>query len=86
VENKKEKIMVDEYEMIQLRARIAELEARVEYLFNRLNIESIENTQNIDSKIVELVKQGNKIEAIKVYRAMYNVGLKEAKDAVDQLG
>jgi len=78
--------MVDEYEMIQLRARIAELEARVEYLFNRLNIESIENTQNIDSKIVELVKQGNKIEAIKVYRAMYNVGLKEAKDAVDQLG
>jgi len=78
--------MVDEYEMIQLRARMAELEARVEYLFNRLNIESIENTQNIDSKIVELVKQGNKIEAIKVYRAMYNVGLKEAKDAVDQLG
>lgn len=78
--------MVDEYEMIQLKARIAELEARVEYLFKRLNIESIEDTQNIDSKIIELVKQGNKIEAIKVYRAMYNVGLKEAKDAVDQLG
>ena len=78
--------MTDEYEMIQLRARIAELEARVDYLYNRLNIEKLENTQNIDSKIIELVKQGNKIEAVKVYRAMYNVGLKEAKDAVDQLG
>ena len=78
--------MVDEYEMIQLRARIAELEAKVDFLYKRLNVEYLENNQAIDSRIIELVKQGNKIEAIKIYREMYNVGLKEAKDAVDQLG
>ena len=28
---------------------------------------------------------GHKIEAIKVYRALHGVGLKEAKEAVEQL-
>jgi len=78
--------MVDEYEMIQLRARIAELEARLDFLYKRLNVEYLENAQAIDPRIIDLVKQGNKIEAIKIYREVYNVGLKEAKDAVDQLG
>ncbi len=35
--------------------------------------------------IAELVRAGNKIEAIKLYRATFNVGLKEAKDAVEAL-
>jgi ribosomal protein L7/L12 len=30
-----------------------------------------------------LLRGGQKIEAIKQYRAMHGVGLKEAKDAVD---
>lgn len=35
--------------------------------------------------IAELVRAGNKIEAIKLYRATFNVGLKDAKDAVEAL-
>ena len=35
--------------------------------------------------IAELARGGKKIEAIKLYRAMFNVGLKEAKDAVEAL-
>lgn len=35
--------------------------------------------------ILELVRDGNKIEAIKLYRETFNVGLKEAKDIVDHL-
>lgn len=44
-------------------------------------------TNNADQfdKIRELVRSGNKIEAIKIYRGMTNVGLKEAKDAVEAL-
>ncbi len=36
-------------------------------------------------EVRELVAQGNKIEAIKVYREITGVGLKEAKDAVEAL-
>ncbi len=36
-------------------------------------------------KIGRLLKAGNKIEAIKVYRETFGVGLKEAKDAVEKL-
>ena len=37
-------------------------------------------------EIRQLLRDGRKIEAIKVYRRVYNVGLKEAKDAVERLG
>ena len=33
--------------------------------------------------IDELLRAGQKIEAIKEYRALHGVGLKEAKDAID---
>jgi ribosomal protein L7/L12 len=33
--------------------------------------------------IDELLRAGQKIEAIKAYRALHGVGLKEAKDAID---
>ena len=36
--------------------------------------------------VLELVRDGNKIGAIKQYREETGVGLKEAKDAVDRLG
>lgn len=46
--------------------------------------EDAEQTK-IDKYLTSLVKAGNKIEAIKVYRTMTGLGLKEAKDYVDQL-
>lgn len=36
-------------------------------------------------EIKNLVQKGNKIEAIKIYRETFGVGLKEAKDAVEKL-
>jgi ribosomal protein L7/L12 len=38
-----------------------------------------------DKDIVALVKEGKKIQAIKWYRELHNVGLKEAKEAVDRM-
>ena len=37
------------------------------------------------AEIARLMRAGNKIEAIKLYRDTFQVGLKEAKDAVDAL-
>lgn len=46
--------------------------------------EDAEQTK-IDKYLTSLVKAGNKIEAIKACRTMTGLGLKEAKDYVDQL-
>lgn len=36
-------------------------------------------------EMLELLRQGKKIHAIKIYRSFTGCGLKEAKDAVEQL-
>ncbi len=36
-------------------------------------------------EVARLIRSGNKIEAIKVYREIFDVGLKEAKEAVEKL-
>lgn len=36
-------------------------------------------------RVAELVREGKKIEAIKVYRELTDAGLKEAKEAVDRM-
>ena len=40
---------------------------------------------NQEQQIRELIAKGNKIAAIKLYRETTNVGLKEAKDAVEAM-
>jgi ribosomal protein L7/L12 len=39
----------------------------------------------LEAKIQSLLANGQKIEAVKIYREEYGVGLKEAKDAVDRI-
>ncbi len=36
-------------------------------------------------EILELLRQGNKIQAIKLYRSLTKSGLKESKEAIEQL-
>ena len=38
-----------------------------------------------EDQLLDLLRRGRKIEAIKVYRAQHGAGLKEAKDAVESL-
>lgn len=76
--------MSDE-EITRLRVRIAELEDRIEFLYKKLGVEYIENPRMANAKLTELIKQGQKIQAVKLYCELYNVGLAEAKSAVDAL-
>lgn len=41
--------------------------------------------QETEGDVERLLRMGHKIEAIKVYRNLHGVGLKEAKEAVEQL-
>ena len=78
---------MDQYDFDSLKARVADLEDKMKFLYRRLNIEYIEGdaAQAVNSKVRALLLKGNKIEAIKVYREIYNIGLAEAKQAIDAM-
>lgn len=39
----------------------------------------------LEARIKSLLARGQKVEAVKIYREEYGIGLKEAKDAVDRM-
>lgn len=49
------------------------------------SVEPTSDASAADDDILELMRSRKKIDAIKVYRQRYGVGLKEAKDAVETL-
>jgi ribosomal protein L7/L12 len=79
--------MVTEADIQLLKSRINELEDRLKFLYERLNI-SYSNPGSdpiLSPEIRQALQRGNKIEAIKIYRELTGVGLAEAKDAIDRL-
>lgn len=77
--------MPTEAEFLALKSRISELESRVEYLYQHLDITYAQDVTSEDARVIDLLKQGNKIEAIKVYKEIHDCGLAEAKRAVDAI-
>ncbi len=72
-------------EIQKLRGQIIELENRMEFLYKSLNITYVGGNSNVDPRLIAAIKKGNKIDAIKVYRELTNVGLAEAKTAVEEM-
>jgi hypothetical protein len=58
------------------------LERKVDLILKHLGIDP---NQGVDEKIMELLKAGQKIQAIKLYREQTGAGLKDAKDYVERL-
>ncbi|MDQ3004510.1 MAG: hypothetical protein M3R47_03895 [Chloroflexota bacterium] len=77
--------MTIETDILALRVRVRELEDHIRHLYTYLNTTYFENPEAGDVKVIEILKKGSKIEAIKIYREMYNVGLAEAKQAAELL-
>lgn len=78
--------MVSEEDLARLRARVIKLEGQVNFLYKKLNIEFVPETQiSDDPKIIEFIKKGQILEAIKVRRQNTGEGLAEAKDAVEEM-
>lgn len=65
--------------------RAERLERKINRIVLHLGIADADAAPQELSAIRELLLQGSKIDAIKAYREEYNVGLKEAKDAVDAI-
>ena len=77
-----------ETELVDLRKRVAKLERTVDFLLAQLKLTYIDNpaSAGVDPDIFDLVQNGKKIEAIKLYRERTGAGLAEAKDFIDSLG
>ena len=79
--------MDTEIELIDLRTRVSRLEGQIEALYQHLGL-SFEDSQSLafeDGPVMDVLRTGNLLEAIKAYRQIHNVGLTEAKTAVENL-
>jgi ribosomal protein L7/L12 len=78
-----EGLMVDET-ILRLQQRINELERRVDFLYNHLNLTQAEGA--IDNlQLITAIQKGDKIEAIKIYRTLTNCDLITGKQAVENI-
>ena len=79
--------MNDQLAIQAVRARVAKLEAEVRFLYNHLGVTFVPSfdLDPADKEVAEWVKKGNEIKAIAEYRAIHNVGLAEAKAAVEEM-
>lgn len=69
---------------------LAEAKRAVEEMMRMEAARPPSGTRNFDnpvleSKIRSMLSKGKKIEAVKIYREEYGIGLKEAKDAVERI-
>ena len=73
-------------EVLQLKLRVGKLERQVAFLLEHLGLEYYEGTDaGVSPDILELVRTGDKLRAIKLYREETGLGLREAKEFIESL-
>lgn len=76
----------EQQEINLLRSRIVHLEGQVDFLYRHLGVTYVENNNpDDDPRILDALRKNNLIEAIKVYREINDIGLAEAKAAVEAI-
>ncbi len=73
------------FEESDYEARLTRLETMMNLVLQRLGIDPNTALAGPSEYLKQLIMQGKKIEAIKVYREQTGVGLKEGKDYIDAL-
>jgi ribosomal protein L7/L12 len=77
---------VEQQELNLLRSRIVHLEAQIDFLYRHLGVTYVENNSpDDDPRIIDALRRNNMIEAIKYYREINDIGLAEAKAAVEAI-
>jgi ribosomal protein L7/L12 len=81
--------MPDERQLLEIKQRLALVEARLEQLFQHVNIAPQEAPRpgefdpNEDPEIQDLLAKGNKVQAVKRYRELTGAGIAEAQKAIE---
>lgn len=65
-------------------SNLSSIDAKLDLLLKHSGLQ-YDPYKNLPSSVVEAVAKGNKIEAIKPYRDVTAVGLKEAKDFIEEV-
>lgn len=73
---------MDDPMIVRLQERIDELEKRIDFLYDRMNIPHTADIAG-DPRLIAAIQKGDKLEAIKVFRMITNSDLSTAKDAVE---
>lgn len=68
-----------------LARRMARVEAKLDLIMKSLGLEMPPENANVPGDVLAALQRGDKIEAIKLLRTARGIGLKEAKDAVDEI-
>ncbi len=77
---------VEQEQIYNLRSQINKMQAQIDFLYKHLNIEFIEDINpSDDPEVIKVLRTGNVMEAIKLYRERHDAGLAEAKIAVDEM-
>jgi ribosomal protein L7/L12 len=88
--------MASAQELLEIKQRLALLEARLQQLFEHLDLRPRESAGGgwggegeapdpaTDPEIQDLLAKGNEIQAIKRYRELTGLGPAEAKEAIDR--
>jgi hypothetical protein len=75
-----------EQEVVQLRARVALLERQLAFVMRHLGVSYTDQGRtDVSAEVVALVRNGNKIGAIKLHQQQTGVGLADAKKLVDTI-
>ena len=77
--------MQGDFEVGQLHARILELEKRLDFLFEHLGVEYVAEISDEDRPVVDALRSGGVMDAIRVYREIHKVDLGSAKQAVEAM-
>ena len=85
--------MFEKQDAVPVEARLQAIEAKLDAIMAHLGIGPgggqaqgfVSNDPQGMPDVVELVRRGKLIQAIKIYRERTGVGLKEAKDAVERV-
>ncbi len=74
-------------ELFELFRRVAKLERKLDFILRELKLDfkDAEDLSSLVAKVQEILRNGTKIQAIQVYQMHTQKGLKESKDAVEQI-
>jgi ribosomal protein L7/L12 len=77
-------------QLLEIKQRLALIEARLQQLFEHLDIAPRESAEggeldpSQDPEIQDLLAKGNQVQAVKRYRELTGAGISEAQRAIEQ--
>jgi ribosomal protein L7/L12 len=75
-----------DHEIFEIKKRMTKLENQIAFIMEYFELEFTEGPdQGVSPKIMHLVRKGEKMKAIKLYREKTGAGLKEAKEFIESL-